>query len=262
MAIDHVIDWDCVPKQTLSTAGLLARMKARDRAETIIKLYRDHGDMRPPSEMGFEMVRRLPDGSEEAQVIVVQEMLDDAAPLQDLAIHCENCPANRLRKPFGCFDFVNYPISRAAELWLLKQLPTPDEPLVFLLLRQTLEDFNFNAETVAQMRTRPGVFFESADRFARSLEEFQLSTDQIFEMLFLTETIQPRHAVALMLFFGVIPRDLDAEGLMALTNRPDRSLQFVMQAEENDDESILGIKSYFEALYMAYQLDVSLSLDV
>ncbi len=263
MAIDHVIDLDCQPKQTLSTPGLLARLKARDRAETIIKLYRDHGDQRPPSEMGFEMVRRQPDGTEETQVIVVQDMLNDAAPLDDLAHYCEGCPANRLRKPFGCFDHVGYPISQAAELWLLKQLPTPDDPLVFLLLKQTLEDFTFTAETIAQMRTRPGVFFQSKDRFARRFEEFQITTDQIFEMLFLTEVIQPRHAVALLLFVGAIPRDMDAEGLMALTQEgQEHEVPFLMQANDSDDESILAFKSFFEAMYVAYRLNVTLSLDV
>jgi hypothetical protein len=262
MAIDHVIDLDCVPKQTLSTAGLLARMKARDRAETIINLYRTNGDMRPPTEMGFEMVRRLPDGTEEAQVIVVQDMLNEAGPLDDLAVHCENCPANRLQKPFGCFDYINYPISRAAELWLLKRLPTPEEPLVFLLLRQTLEDFSFDVQTVAQMRSRPGVFFESGERFARRYEDMQITTDQIFAMLFLTGTIEPRHAIALMLFFGAIPRDLDAEGLMALTAEPNPAVPFTMMPEDDDDETILAMISYFEALYVAYQLNVSLSLDV
>jgi hypothetical protein len=167
MAIDYVIDYDCVPKQTLTSAGLLARIKARNRAEAIIKLYRDHGDQRPPAEMGFEMVRRTPDGQEETQTILVQDLLSDAEPLGPLAKHCIGCPANRSGEAFGCFGYINYPISRAAELWLLKQLPGPDHPLVFLLLRQTLLEYVFQNEQVAKMRQTPGVIFESSEVFAR-----------------------------------------------------------------------------------------------
>ena len=115
MGIDYVIDWKCEPKIALSTPGILTRLKARDRAEAIIKLYRDNGDMRPPSEMGFELVRRTPDGEEETQVVIVQTLLDEIAPLDDLAYHCESCPANAARKAFGCYGSIGYPISRAAE---------------------------------------------------------------------------------------------------------------------------------------------------
>src|SRR5512144_1634169 len=121
MGIDHVIDWDCVPKQALTTPGLLTRLKARSRAEAIIQLHRDQGDQRPPTDMGFEMVRRTPDGKETVETVMVRDLLEEAALLEPLEIHCENCPANRAKRPFGCFDAINYPISQKAELWLLKQ---------------------------------------------------------------------------------------------------------------------------------------------
>src|SRR5262249_48350121 len=151
-----------------------------------MQLYRDHGDQRPPSEMGFELARRLPDGSEETQVIVVQAMLDEAAQLDSLAHHCATCPANRALKPFGCFGYINYPISRAAELWLLKQLPGPEDPLIFLLLNKTMQDYSISGAQVAAMRERPGIIFETAERFAKRLEDTQITTDQVFEMLFLS----------------------------------------------------------------------------
>lgn len=267
MAIDHVIDLDCVPKQMLTTDGILARLKARDRAAAILKLYRDRGDQRPPSEMGFEMARRLPDGSEETRVIIVQEMLDQAAQLDPLAKHCEGCPANRSRQPFGCFGMIGYPISQAAELWLLKQLPDPDDPLIFLLLNKTMTDFAFNDENVAAMRARPGIFFETGERFAKQLEDTQITTDQVFEMLFLTQTIQPAHGALLLAFFDAIPRDMDAAALMALTEgqpatSAGRDMPFLLKFEPPDDESITALKQFFEAMYVAFRLDMTLSLDV
>jgi hypothetical protein len=266
MAIDHVIDLDCVPKRALSSSGLLGRIKARNRAEAVIQLYRDHNDHRPPSEMGFELVRRTSDGQEETQTIVIQDLLDNAAELAPLAQHCVGCPANRTGESFGCFGFIGYPVSRAAELWLLKQLPGPEEPLIFLLLRQTVTEYVFRNENVAQMRGTPGIIFESSERFARRFEDVQITTDQVFEMLFLNHVIEPAHAALLLLFFGAIPRDMDAETLMKLT-QPDssatveRNTPFLLQPEDSDDESITALKAFFMALHLTYRLNVSLSLD-
>jgi hypothetical protein len=262
MAIDFVIDLPSVPKDTLTTLGIMMRLKGRERANAIQKLYRDHGDTRAPSEMGFEMVRRLPDGTEETQVIVVQDMLNEVADLEPLAHYCASCPANRTKQPFGCFGYINYPISLAAELWLLKQLPGPDEPLIFLLLSRTMRDFAFNNEQVASMRDRPGVFFETAERFAKNLEDAQITTDQIFEMLFFSERIDPAHGMLLLLFFGAVARDIDADTLMELSQPGKRKTTFLLKPEPDDDESIRGFKGFFEALYTAYNLDVTLSLDV
>jgi len=266
MAIDHVIDLNCVPKETLSTPGLLARLKARERAAAIIKLYRDHGDQRPPNEMGFEMVRRTHDGNEETQIVLVQDLIADASPLDPLQKHCKGCPANRADKPFGCFDSINYPISQEAELWLLKQLPSPDEPLILLLLRNTVMEYVFNRAEVKVMRESPGVFFETGERFARRIEDVQITTDQVFEMLFLQEVIKPAHAALLLLFFGAIPRDMDAEALMALTqmgaDEQPKPVPFLLEDALSDDESITSLKNFFHALYTAYQLNVTLSLDV
>ncbi len=266
MAIDHVIDLNCVPKETLSTPGLMARLKARERAAAIIKLYRDHGDQRPPAEMGFEMVRRTHDGNEETQIVLVQDLINEAAPLDSLQRHCKGCPANCADKPFGCFDSINYPISQAAELWLLKQLPTPDEPLILLLLRNTVTEYVFNRAEVKHMRETPGVFFETGERFGRRIEDVQITTDQVFEILFLQEVIQPAHAALLLLFFGAIPREMDAETLMSLTqmgaDEQPKAVPFLLQDELSDDESITALKDFFHALHTAYQLNVSLSLDV
>ncbi|MBX3066693.1 MAG: hypothetical protein KF726_27180 [Anaerolineae bacterium] len=265
MGVDYVIDYDCVPKRTLTTMGLLSRLKAQTRAEAIIKLYRDNGDMRPPSEMGFEMVRRTPDGEEETQVIVIQDLLDEAAGLDQYKPYCPNCPANVLKRPFGCFNAVNYPISQKAELWLLKRLPTPDEPLVFLLAQQAIQDLQISAnisEQIAVMRQRAGVYFQSNEVLGRRYDEMTITTNHIFQLLFLAESIQPAYAVLLMLLFGVIPRDMDAEGLMALTTGArDQALPLLIEPEADDDESIHALKSYFTVLHRAHSLNVSVSLD-
>lgn len=84
MAIDYVVHLTCLPKDTLGVDGILDRLKAAARAREVIQLYRKNGDLRPPAEMGFEFVRSLPNGEEEVAVIMVQDMLDQAAELEPL----------------------------------------------------------------------------------------------------------------------------------------------------------------------------------
>ena len=152
MAIDYVIDYTCVPKQTLTTEGIVERLKARERAGAVIKLFRENGDQRPPSEMGFEFTRTTVEGEEETRVIVVQVMLDLAAQLDPLEQHCAGCPANVSGRPFGCVGAIQYPITAAAERWLLDQLPDIEEPLTWLLLRQGVQDLGYDGEAVRPLR--------------------------------------------------------------------------------------------------------------
>jgi hypothetical protein len=93
-----------------------------------------------------------------------------------------------------------------------------------------------------------------------------VTTNQVFELLFLTEVITPAHAALLLLFFGAIPRDMDAEALMKLTHPTDattveRQAPFLLTPEPTDDESITALQAYFEALHYAYRLNVTVSVD-
>lgn len=265
MGIDYVLDYDCVPKYHLTTMGILAKLKARQRAAAVIKLYRDGNDQRPPSEMGFEMVRRTADGEEEVQVVIVQDMLDEAATLDTYQSFCANCPANVLRRSYGCFHTINYPISQQAELWLLKQLPTPDEPLVFLLAQNAVMDVAQNADIadqIAAMRARAGVYFQSTDSFGRRYDELTITTNHLFQMMFLPESIHPAYGVLLLLLFHAIPRDMDAQALMQLTStHPEQPLPLRIEPAADDDESTVSIKDFLRAVHRAHSLGVTLSLD-
>lgn len=267
MAIDYVIDLDCVPKQTLSTEGILQRLKGRARAGEVIRLFRENGDNRPPSEMGFEFTRTSAEGEEETRLIVVQDMLDEAAALDPLAHHCEGCPANVSGVPFGCMNFIQYPITGEAERWLLDRLPGIDEPLVWLLLRQGVQELGYDGAIVAPLRASD-TYFEEQRLPGRDLREFVINANQVFQMLFLTGHIQPAHAGVLLLLFGAIRRDIEAHQIVHVMNRAlpaqqiTRDFPFLMRPEEGDDRSVADLKRFFYALYRAWTLDVQLLLDV
>lgn len=265
MAIDYVIDYGCVPKMRLETEGIIDRLKSKDRAATIIQLYRRNGDQRPPSEMGFEMERTAADGSSETQVVIVQHLLDMAAELDPYEPYCQACPANRTGRPFGCMGKVNYPISAAAEAWLLDRLPGPEEPLVWLLLKQGVTEMNYDGSTVRPLRTADTTYFASTETLYRRLGEFAVSSDQLFEMTFLLGDLYPNHAGVLLLFFEAIDRQLEADRIMAIGKMPKEDRQnfrFLIESAKEDDITTDEIKEFIYALYLSWQLNVRLLLDV
>lgn len=267
MGIDYVIGYDCAPKRAFSPEGILDRLKERDRAQTVIALYREGGDERHPSLMEFEMTRNHMGGQEETQVVNVQAMLDDAAALDPWEGHCDGCPANVFGKPFGCYGVVQYPISAAAEHWLLDRLPGIEEPLIWLLLRQGVQELGYDGASVASLRADP-TYFEERRLAGRDLVEFVFTANQVFEMLFLVGAIQPAHAGMLLLLFGAIPRAVEADQIVRIMNRQitpaeiARGYPFQFRPEASDDVTIREIKAYFQALYRAWTLNVPLGLDV
>ena len=267
MGVDYIIHYDCQPKQALTLEGMMGRLKGRERAQAIIQLYRDEGDHRPPSEMGFEMVRRLPDGSEETEIVVVQTLLDAAQELVPWETYCANCPANHLGTSFGCVNTINYPLSAQAERWLLDQLPDNAHPLIFMLLQSAIREMRYIGHSAAKLRERAGVFFESEHAAVRDLGAVQITADQVFEMLFLSGPIQPAHGSLLLQFFGGVSQDLDADVMMQIANPPSAQwiadhIPFQHTIAPGDDGSILTLKEFFRAMHVAYTVEASLLLDV
>lgn len=265
MAIDYLINFDCVPKQTMGMDGILERVKGRERAERIIQLFRLNGDQRPPSEMGFEFTRTAADGTEETQVIVVQHLLDEAVELDALAHHCAGCPANALRRPFGCHGQINYPLSGAGETWFLDQLPLPTQPLTWMLLRQGVRDFDYDGATAAPLRAADRTYFSEPQPPLRELGQLRLNSDQVFEMVFLVGHIHPNHAGVLLLFFDAIDREIEADDIIQIGTMPAArraEIPFRHYIGPDDDPTTAELKQFLHALYTAWTLSVHLLLDV
>ncbi len=268
MAIDHIIGYDCIPKQTFGTEGILERIKGRDRAQTIIRLFREAGDARPPSEMGFEYIRNTPEGEEIREVIIVQYLLDEAEALREVEHHCQGCPANRTGQPFGCMGFMQYPISAKGEAWLLNRLPVPDEPLVWLLLKQGISEFGYDGKDIQHLRETVDeegsrIYFEAETAGKRRLGEVQINGDQLFEMFLSVGNIIPNHAGILLLFLHAIGRDLEAKAIMNITSADADADKhpFLLEPEAGDDRTIADLKDFLKALHIAWSLRVNLLVD-
>ena len=272
MAIDYIIEYDCHPKRELTAAGILERIKERARAAEVIEWFRAAGDTREPDQMGFEYSRNTPADQGDTQLIVVQDLLDHAAVLDDHAHHCRHCPANRGRGAYGCIGFIEYPLSARAESWLLDQLPVPDEPLVWLLLRQGIRNLGYDGATIKALRDSDGenedrsrAYFELPIAPQRRLGEVNVSGDQALEMILgVGERIIPNHAGILLLFFGAIDRDLEAEEIQDISSLDASkrgAISFELSPLPESDACIGEFFAFFGALYTAWQLNVPLYLD-
>lgn len=258
MAIDYTIEYDCVPRRELGSDGILELLKEQERAQLIIRMYRTNADHRPPAEMGYEFTRTGPDGDEGTQLIVVQDVLDRVRQLDELAHHCTHCPANRLGKPYGCSGFIQYPISGAGEAWLLNRLPGPADALLWLLLKQGIDNFMYDGQDMAVMRANSEAYFEDRKAPARRLGEFDVNGNQAFEMTFTVGDITPNHAGVLLLFYEAIERNLEADKIMQIGQADYRAYPFLLQPERTDDTTTDDLKSFLNALYVAWALQVSL----
>jgi hypothetical protein len=265
MAIDYVVDYACYPKSELGTQGVIERIKGRARAEAVIDLFRRNGDNRPVEEIGFEMARRTLDGQEETKVVMIADLLKAADELTPLELYCQGCPANNKGSSFGCMGQIEYPISGVGEIWLLNQLPSPGEPLPWLLLRQGIEEFKRDGSNITPMRAEGQPYFQEKGVLVRSLGEFMVNTNQLFEMVFLLGHIRPSYAAMILLFFKAIPRDMDANAIMDLSRSPEDAFErypFLLKPEPDDDRTITEYKLFLRALYLAWGLNVRLLLDV
>ncbi len=269
MGIDYVINYSCVPKDALTTGGILERLKNRDRAEQVVKLYREQGDHRPENEIGFDVTYRGADGFEQTKLVIASDLIDNAAILRDFQADCVDCPANRTNQPFGCIGYLNYPIANEAEIWLLEQLPSENDPVLFLMLTRGISEFGYTGEAARALRDQVGIYFNNPDTLARRYAEMDVTTDVLFEMMFQLGPIQPGHAMMLLLFFNVIPRDqIDPQRIVELTRRELSEAEFIDQypfsyeVTDADHSSIADLKRFFKALYLAYMLNVEVLLDI
>ena len=272
MAIDYMIELDCAPKRALGAAGIRERLKERQRALEVIEWFRAAGDERPPAEMGFEFSQSRPGDSGDKQLIVVQDLLDHAAALDEHAEHCRACPANRAGQAYGCAGFIQYPITALAETWLLERLPVPDEPLVWLLLRQGIQKLGYDGssvkalrETAAESAADGSTYFELPDAPQGRLGELRVSSDQLLEMVFgVGERIIPNHAGIILLFVHAIDRDLEAEAIQDISSSAASTRErygFLMSAPADGDQRIEEFVAFFLALYTAWQLNAPLFVD-
>ena len=171
------------------------------------------------------------------------------------------------RRPDNPLEVVNeafLAITGYAEAWLLDQMPVPDDTLVWLLLKQGVEEFKYDGASIEPLRNASNAYFEDELPASRILGEFTIDANQVFEMMFAVGAINPNHAAILLLFANAVPRDVEAETVMRLTPAPadvEQRYPFILHAEETDDDTVLQLKAFLQALYLGWKLHVPVLVD-
>jgi len=261
MAIDYVLAVGCEPQKLLGVERLVSLHRTRIIARTALAHRRDEGDRRVPSEIEVQVTTRKPD-ADAARGVTLQMLLDESAPLDDVAGHCARCPAS-LPREFACHRRIRYPIPEHVEAWLMSRLPTTLDCTAGTLLARGLGEFGWDGGPAAKLRSAGTTYFESRApygvRWQGDGHTIEISSDQLFQMMFMVGNLAPTHCLMLVLFCGVIPHDIDIYDLKDSSGRA-RALDAAELATDPDSD-VEQLAAFLRTLAVAARLEVSVIID-
>ena len=262
MAIDYVLGVDCEPKRELGIERLLALNRTRILARSALAHLREDGEERSPSEIEIQLTMRKPDG-DASRGVTLQDLIDEARPLDAVTGHCATCPAG-LAREIACHRRIRYPIADHVEQWLMARLPTTLACSAGVLLVRGLAELGWNGEPAAKLRAAGDTYFESRVALGVRWEgenggNIEISSDQLFQMMFLVGPLAPAHCLMLALFTGVIPHDISLHDLKDATGRT-RALAAAHVPIEPDPD-VEQVAAFLRTLAIAARLDVPVLID-
>jgi hypothetical protein len=261
MAIDYVLAMGCEPQKLLGVERLVGLHRTRILARTALAHMRDDGDQRPPDEIEVQLTMRKPDG-ESARGGTLQSLLDESAPLDEVAGHCATCPAG-LPREFACHRRIRYPIPDHVEAWLMSRLPSTLDCTAGTLLARGLGELGWDGAPTAKLRGAGTTYFESRApygvRWQAESETIEISSDQLFQMMFMVGNLAPTHCLMLALFCGVLPHDISLYDLKNTEGRT-RALAAADLPPEPDAD-IEQLAAFLRTLAAAARLDASVLID-
>lgn len=261
MAIDYVLAMGCEPQKLLGVERLVRLHRTRILARSALAHRRDEGDGRVPSEIEVQVATRKPD-ADSARGVTLQALLDESAPLDEVAGHCALCPA-ALPREFACHRRIRYPIPEHVEAWLMSRLPTTLDCTAGTLLARGLGEFGWDGGPAARLRSAGTTYFESRApygvRWQNDEGTIEISSDQLFQMMFMVGNLAPTHCLMLALFCGVLPHDINIFDLKDSAGRT-RALAAAELAIEPDAD-IEQLAAFLRTLAVAARLEVSVLVD-
>ena len=265
MAIDYVLAMGCPPHKQLGIERLIALHRTRVLARTALARMRDDGDQRTPGEIEIQLTLKRPDGEAPAQPrgITLADLLAEASPLDEVAAYCAACPA-KLSTEFSCHRRIAYPIREHVEAWLMSRLPRTLACTAGALLVRGLEEFGWDGAPTAKRRAAGTTYFESRAPYGVRWEGedrqlIEVSSDQVFQMMFMVGNLAPTHCMMLALFCGVIPHDIALHDLKDAEARS-RALAAADLPPQADPE-IEQLAHFLRLLALAARLEASIVID-
>ncbi len=200
MAIDYIVQYPCAVRKQVNDQQLLELIKHRNRALAAIAAVQQQFPQKTPQQIAQEhkmaVIVAGPDGKAQQAAIPIIQVWQQSAPLDALQPHCQNCPANVFKRPFGCTEAVNYPIARATENWLLERLPADiKNPSLDMLLR-FMADTGVDGAAVDAQRGRREIY-ESSQPLTRQwgglFRKKIISSSQLLQIMFFAgQRLEPK----------------------------------------------------------------------
>nr|HEX4319039.1 hypothetical protein [Kofleriaceae bacterium] len=262
MAIDYVLGVACEPKRVLGVDRLVSLHRTRILARSALAHAREQGEDRDPREIEVQMTLRKPSG-DSARGVTLQDLIDESKPLDDVAGECATCPAG-LTREFACHRRIRYPIPDHVEQWLMSRLPATLGNSAGVLLVRGLAELGWTGEPAAKLRAAGDTYFES--RVAYGVRwagddggVIEMSSDQLFQMMFMVGTLAPMHSLMLALFTGMIPHDTPLQDLKDVDSRVKTLAAAHLAAQPDPD--VESVAAFLRTLAIAARLDVPILVD-
>jgi hypothetical protein len=261
MAIDYLLAMECEPQRALGAERLVALSRTRTQVRGVLEHLRADGDTRDPREITIQLTTHR-HGAEDGRGVTLADLMRETAALDDHAPECEHCPA-KLPRAFGCHERIRYPIPERSEAWLMARLPESLATTAGVFLVRALADFGWDGAPTAKLRAAGNTYFESKVAYGVRWQGddglVELSSDQLFQMMFMVGPLEPTHCLMLALFTGVIPHDTSIYDLKDAAGR-ERALANAHVASEPDPE-IEQLARFLRMLATAARLEVPIFVD-
>lgn len=263
MPIRYYLDADCVPRQELGGEGLLTLVARLEMASQIAATFREAG-ITDPGAMTFTEQRSTAPGETSERELSVQDILNEAEPLQGLADHCLTCPAALDGTPFSCHKAVELPISAIGEKWLLDRLALAGTRSFALFAKELRENDYGSAPIIANWRKAR--FLQAREPYKAPRGPLTVTTDALLHQLLLDGDHVPERALQILLQYEALRAEDGDNGedfaarLERLEEEGDTRIDFAIEPGNDDDETTRELKQMLFALYRAFALHVPLAV--
>jgi hypothetical protein len=211
MPRDVIVDLPCKVKHELGggnlregSRGLVNRIRAREYIDAMRERPRQDG--RPVELLTIRVPHVTAEGCVD-RTATVGELIEETAILDRTGVLCTNCPANALRKPFGCIGGLPFPVKPGVEQYALERL-APPERIGGALFFQTLIDHSIDGSLTRDYRA--DAKFEAMSAVSRKLlenvfERRLITSDELFDPLLRCRgRVPPWMALNMLLWFEAI----------------------------------------------------------
>ena len=261
MAIDYVLGMKCEPQGQLGVERMVNLHRTRILARSALAHMREDGDVRDPGEIEIQLTMRKPEG-DSGRGVTLQDLMNESSPLDAVAGLCKQCPAG-LPREFACHRRIRYPIPEHVEQWLMARLPTKLACTAGALLVRGLGEFGWDGAPTAKLRSSGTTYFASrvayGVRWTGDDGNIDISSDQLFQMMFMVGHLAPTHCLMLALFCGVIPHDISLHDLKDEAGRTKALASAALPAEPDPD--IEQLAQFLRTLALAARLEASILID-